>query len=509
MFTNAAVLVFITKFLLNRLSAEEFGMLRYAITMQGVLMFLDLGLGVALNRFVSRHIAIHDTHGLNAAISFASALFLGLGAAAGLAMVGLGLILPSLITGASDDLYHKGLILMACIGGALALRFWSYAPKGVLFGIQQHFVANIVLTVSAMVRAAAITLFFLVMPSSGLPAVGFCFVGASALCTVLMWTSAKWRLPEMRASIKLVNKNVAKEMLGFSLWVTLLGITTVLISGAPTFFAGKLYGAESVAFFSLSLLVVTQLEQISGGFALALIPVAGKHKAMQNTGVLQELMVRGTKFCAVICFPLGIVLVIFAYPLFEWFKEGFGWTWILLAIMILPSLMRATQRMSSAVLMGAGTVKGLALGQSIVVLLIAVLSLLFAVYFDMKLYGIALGAAIPILAYDSVYKPAYASRQIGLGWWRYMAASYGRVLLATAPAAAVAFALLYYAYPKGLLDLIFEMALCVMILAVFYFLFVLKKTDRLTVLNLFRSARASDNLTLGGAGIKTEPPLSE
>ncbi len=70
MFANAAVLIFLTKFLLNRLGPVKFGMLRYVLTIQGSLLFLDLGLGATLNRFVSQLLAANDVWQLNAKISF-------------------------------------------------------------------------------------------------------------------------------------------------------------------------------------------------------------------------------------------------------------------------------------------------------------------------------------------------------------------------------------------------------------------------------------------------------
>ena len=154
-FANAAVLIFLTKFLLNRLSSEEFGMLRYVITMQGSLIFLDLGLGVALNRFVSRFLATKEVRRLNATISLIFLLYLGLGTVAGLAMTGLGLLLPSLITGCTAELYASGFWLMVCMGAALAMRFWGYAPRGVLWGIQRYDIVTIILAVGAVLRAGA------------------------------------------------------------------------------------------------------------------------------------------------------------------------------------------------------------------------------------------------------------------------------------------------------------------------------------------------------------------
>ncbi|MHC5060997.1 MAG: lipopolysaccharide biosynthesis protein [Planctomycetota bacterium] len=485
MFANGAVLIFLTKFLLSSLGSEQFGMLRYVITIQGSLLFLDLGLGATLNRFVSRFLAIDNLQKLNAAISFVALLFLGLGVVAGLILSCLGFILPNLIIGGSPELYRSGLRLMVCIGGTLAIRFWGYIPKGVLFGSQRYDVVNVILMGSAILRAAVITVLFLVVRSSGLVTIGLCFLGCAIVETVLMWIFAVREYPQMRLSLGKIDKAIVKEVVGFSVWVLLMGVTTMLIVNIPTFFAGKLYGAEYVAFLSLTVLVLSQIQRISGGFAFVLIPVAGTYGALEDQNVLKDIMVRGTKFCAMMCFPIGVIAVIFGQSLFEWFKDGFGWTWPLLAIMMFPLLLRTTQRVLFSVLMGAGSVKGLALGQLVLVVVMVLLSWLFAVYFNMKLYGIALGSAVPMFLFSVTFRPAYACRQIGMNWLSYLARAYGRVLLCTLPSAVAGLVLVRVIYPEGLFMICIEGLLCLGLFAVCAWRFALTVTERDQVLALF------------------------
>ena len=500
MFANAAVLIFLTKFLLNRLDSEQFGMLRYVITIQGSLLFLDLGLGATLNRYVSRFLAIDNQQKLNAAISFVALLFLGLGVVAGLILSCLGFFLPNLVVGCSPELYRSGLLLMVCIGGTLAIRFWGYVPRGVLFGSQRYDVVSIIFTGAALLRAAVITVLFLVIRSSGLITIGLCFLGCAIVETALMWIFAKWEYPQMRLGLEMIDKAIVKEVVGFSVWVLLLGVTTMLIANMPTFFAGKLYGSEAVTFLSLTILVLGQIQRISGGFAFALVPVAGKYGVLKDQNVLKDIMVRGTKFCAMMCFPIGVIAAIFGQPLFEWFKEGLGWTWTLLAIMMFPVLIQTSQRVPTSVLKGAGSVKGVALGQAVLVIAIGLLSFLFAVYFNMKLYGIALGTAIPILIFEATFKPAYACRQFGMKWTSYLARAYGRVLLCTLPSAAAGLFLVRMIYPEGLFMICIEGLLCLGLFAVCAWRFALTVKERDQVLALFRRSVIQNEVPNGASG---------
>lgn len=137
LFATAAAMIFLTKFLVGRLGIERFGMFRYVATIQGSLMFLDLGLGTTLNRFASRFLAVKDYDRLNSAASFSLLMFLGMGTLAGIIMVGIGVILPSLVTGATSASYSRGFLLVCCFGGMVTLRFWGYSARGLLFGAQR------------------------------------------------------------------------------------------------------------------------------------------------------------------------------------------------------------------------------------------------------------------------------------------------------------------------------------------------------------------------------------
>jgi O-antigen/teichoic acid export membrane protein len=485
------VLIFLTKFLLNKLGPEGFGIFQYVITLQGSLMFLDLGVGATLNRFSAHLLAVKDYKRLNSTASFSTLIFLGSGGLGAAIVIGLGCILPSLVVGATPELYSSGFFLMCCIGGVLILRFLGYTAQGLLFGSQRYDLVNAVQAGTTILRAVLVVIMFVIVPTSGLATIGLCYILGTVIETLLMWLFAKLTIPALRLNILSINKGIAKEVMSFSVFVLITAVTSMLIMNSPVFLTGRLYGPEYVAFISLPLLIVSQLQRLSAGFAYVLIPVASKYGALGKEGRLQELTTVGTKLCATMCIPTAVVAVIFGQPLLEWFKEGFGWTWGLLAIIMLPELIATSQRVSYSVLMGAGSVKWIAYGGIIVALAIMFMSWLFAVHFDMKLYGIVLGVAIPRVLFNAIVQPMYACRQIGLKWLSYMGKSYGRVILGTVPTAAAAFVLVRYLYPGNLLMIISDGLVCMVIFAVTVLLYILTRDERNIVFGLFKLKKSS------------------
>jgi O-antigen/teichoic acid export membrane protein len=485
-FVNAAVLIFLTKFLLHRLGQDQFGMLRYILTLQGSLVILDLGLGGTLNRFASQLLTAQDINKLNAVFSLVFFLFLALGALAGVIMTCMGFILPSLVMNGSDELYAAGFVLIGYIGWTIALRFWSYAPRGLLFGAQRYDIVNGIQVVAAMLRAGGIVFLFMTSDSCGLGTIGICFLLSAVFETGLTWIFAKKQFPPMKIGVRTLSRAIAREVFGFSASVLLMGVTTMLIINAPTFLAGRLCQPEDIAYISIALLVLNQLQAVAGAFAFTLIPVAGKYATLKDQNTLRQIIITGTKFCATICFPVGAVTIILARPLFEWFDSSFGWAWGLLGIMTLPILVRATQRVPFSVLLGAGSVKLLAIGQIVVVLAIGFLSWLFAVYFQWGLYGIALGSAVPIFIFSATYQPFHACRQVGLNWLTFLWQAYGCVVLWTIPSTILGLVLLRVMYPSGLIMMALEGVLCMLVFVPFAWWLVLTPRDRDQVIGIFR-----------------------
>ncbi len=498
MFANVMVIVFLTKYLLGRLGTEGYGMFRYVITILESLMVLDLGLGATLNRFVSQLLVSGDLGKLRSVVSLVFFLFLGLGFAGGLAICGLGFALPRLIEGGTTELYHSGLYMMVFIAGTFVVRFVGYTPRGILFGLQRYDLVNANQLVAALLRAASIAFLLYCWPKADLAVIGLSYLGSALLETGVLWVMARRYFGDVRVGINKVTADVAQEVLGFSAFVTVIGVTTMLISNAPTFLVGKFYGLEAVAYLSLPLLIIGQLQRLSGGFAFTLIPVAGKYHAQANGEMLQAVMVRGTRLCALTCFPVGALAVVFGYPLFEWFREGFGWTWELLGILMIPYLFRTTQRVAFSVLMGAGSVKWLSVAQVATVAFILFFSWLCGEYFSLGIRGVVLGTAVPILILGIFFQPIYACHQLNLKWFHYMVVSYGKALLCTLVSTVTGIGLIRWFYPRTLTMIGIEFIVCMVLFGLVAWRYALGDSERSQIAGLFGSRftaklRADDN----------------
>ena len=153
---------------------------------------------------------------------------------------------------------------------------------------------------------------------------------------------------------------------------------------------------------------------------------------------------------------------------------------------MVPYLMRMTQRPALSVLMGAKSIRQIALWQTVIVMVIGILAWVFGEYFKLGLHGIVLGVAIPILFYNAIWHTRYVCRQLEIKWRNYMWQSYGRIILGSIPTAVVAVVLVRYAYPHSLAAIILEGLICMLVFAVIAWLFVFLPNERSQILVLLK-----------------------
>ena len=428
MFSNAFVLIFLAKYLLHILSEKEFGMFQYVISLQSTLLFLDMGLGSTVNRFVSHLTTTEDYLKLNKIVSFVNVIFVVMGVIAVIIMTILGSFLPYLVIGGDANLYNSGFKLIVLIGITMFLRFLGYAPCNVLYGIQRYDIVNMTLTMSSIVRASLIVI-SLNFINDRLLCIGICFIICAILETGVFWIMAYNKYQQFKWDFWGVDKEIVKEVLGFSIFVLIVAFTTMLINNSPTILAGKFLGAKAVTYVSIPILVLGQVQRISGGFAFPLVPVVGSLYAKDNTEDISVLWKKCTQYCAFMCFPIGGISIIFGQEMFEWFREGLGWTWVLLGIMMYPLLFRTTQRVSYAVMMGLGFIKPLAIAQICILTLILILTTVLCLLFDFGIYGIVLGNSIPLLLLGVVIQPLIVCKKLDKKYFNYMCYAYGKIIL--------------------------------------------------------------------------------
>jgi O-antigen/teichoic acid export membrane protein len=200
------------------------------------------------------------------------------------------------------------------------------------------------------------------------------------------------RTTAIKIDFKFKSKELSKELFGFSIWITVIGIAQrLLINLAPTLL-GVFSGTTQIAIFSIGIIIEgyvwTFANALNGLFlpkVAALTSIHDNRDAVTNlmirVGRLQLIMV-GLLFIGLICLGKEFITL--------WMGSDFSESYFIILFLILPSFFTLTQEIASTLLYVENEVKY----KAILFISASILSIVIGSFLIPKTG--ALGAAIGI-----------------------------------------------------------------------------------------------------------------
>jgi O-antigen/teichoic acid export membrane protein len=188
------------------------------------------------------------------------------------------------------------------------------------------------------------------------------------------------------------NKELIKELLGFSVWMTVIGIAQrLLINLAPTLL-GIYSGTTAIAIFSIGMLVESYVWTFASALNGLFLPkVAGLTSASSNREEVLQLMI---KVGRVQLFVIGLLYIGFCTLgrefIILWMGNDFKGSFLIAILLIFPGFFILTQEIASTLLYVENEIKY----KAILYISSSVVSVILSLLLIPK-YG-ALGAAIGI-----------------------------------------------------------------------------------------------------------------
>lgn len=278
--TYPILVLLCTPFFINRLGPDQYGIWMLINTTTQLMSVLNLGLGDANIKFISKYIALADFTSIRKTVSatFTLALIIVL------LSFGLGLILAYLIQ------FHDWFNLPNSYK-AVAVQSVRYAF--VLFGLK--FLEVIVLSIfQGFERYDRSSMFSLLSRIVILIAnVVWVYSGASLIEVFI--SSVGFQLLFLFLEIYFVNRNFAylsfrplietsviKEIFGFSLWTWLQSLMAIVTTQLDKFLVVYFSGVHTLSYYSLGSMITTQLHSIFSSASGWLFPVVSKKDALNE-----------------------------------------------------------------------------------------------------------------------------------------------------------------------------------------------------------------------------------
>jgi O-antigen/teichoic acid export membrane protein len=450
---NISVGFFLSPFILHHLGDDAFGLWILIFSLTGYYGIFDFGIRSSLIHYVSRFQATGDKEQLARLVN--TSLF-------SYSCLGLILLGPTALGSFYvDRFFHIPLgfltdarILFLVVGSSLALGFPLGISGGILEGLQRFYLMDWTNVVATLIRAALIVL--ALRRGFGLLVVGVITVSLPLLVSVIRALFAH-RLLDIPYGWRYVDRKAFKQVANYGSVTFMIIVAARLRFKTDAVIIGTFLSAAAITHFSIGARLVDYAGEVVSSLAQIFTPMSSHFHAIGDYARLRQIFVSGNRACALVMFPMTVVLVVMGRSVIEaWVGPRYVSSYIVLLILLIPATIYQAQTTSNRILFGMSLHKSLAIvvlieGAANVVLSIALVRPLGVV-------GDAIGTAIPLLCTALFFLPRHMCRQLGIPVWRFVWEAYFYPTLLCIPMilALILMQRSFYAhrYPQLLLNLL-------------------------------------------------------
>lgn len=396
--TAVVSLIFVPLYI-RYLGAEAYGLVGVFITIQALIVLLDMGLSAIANRELARQSAANAATSMRDLMRTLELVFWVAGVVIAAAIV---LAAPLV---ARYWLDNEALPVatvqtsIALIGLAIGAQWPSFVYAGAFMGLQRHVTLNLTLAAAATVRAAG-ALVVLIFVSQTIVAFFVWYAVSSLVQTALMGTLVWWALPRSNQSPR-VRWTLLREQRRFAAGITGAYALTVVLTQLDKVALSRLLSLRSFGYYALASVVATTLYRVAGPVVQAVYPRLTQLAASPNTRhELVQLYHRSCQTVAVLMIPAAIVVALFSHELLLlWTRDATttAETYRILSLLALGTALYGLAAVPHALQLAFGWTR-----LAIITNALAVAVLLPAMLLGVRLFG-AVGAAAAWLAMSVVF----------------------------------------------------------------------------------------------------------
>lgn len=300
--------------LISGLGTDRFGILTLAWMLIGYFGLFDLGLGRALTHVVAQALADHPQAQAPPMVWTAIVSMFVLGVLGALLLC---LIAPWLVYSVLKmpaPLQAEALFSFYLLGAGIPFVVVMAGLVGILSAFQQFGIIN---TIRAPTGILTYLTPLIVLPfSRSLVWVIAMLVAVRILACVAHLVACRRFMPPLRLEL-LAHVADLRRLFGFGVWMTVTNVIGPLMVYLDRFVIGAVISMTAVAYYATPYEMVTRLLIIPSAMLGVLFPAfAASHG--RNHDRMVRLFARGTKYLALILFPVVLVITAFAHEGLQW-----------------------------------------------------------------------------------------------------------------------------------------------------------------------------------------------
>jgi O-antigen/teichoic acid export membrane protein len=342
----------------HHLGPAQFGLWVLASGVVGYVGVLDLGLAPTLVNEAAALLA-HDApdarRRLGETASTIFALYAGLGALAGLGLVGVGAVAGALFQVPPDDLATFRTVLLV-VGIQTALGLPMSVWNGLLSGLQAFHVVNAIGAVTTLARGTLTVV--LVLAGYGLVAL----VTASFAITCVAWTVSWWcvhrRAPGLGVRIGAFRRTRLREIGRFSGAMVVWTLAGAALHQLDRVLIGIVLPVASLTTYEVGARLANYSRTVLHSWLSTVMPATSALVARGERSRLRTLFLRSTRYLLVAYGGVALALVGLGGPLVRlWMGAGFAEGYAVMALLVAGSLVQSQTVVAHVMLPAMGEIR--------------------------------------------------------------------------------------------------------------------------------------------------------
>lgn len=416
---DLGVFLWLNRYLLRRISAEEYAL--YPITLS-VLVFLPL-LSVifssGLERFSVQAYAQGDERRVTQIVSTMLPLHIGVSLLVLAAGGGLAWQIGNLLNIPLHRLGEARLMLILMTGASACSV--ALAPLQIGIHVRQRFVLGHTITLAA--QAMRIALLFALLLGLG-PRVIWVAVAAAAshVCHALATAAVSCAiLPPLRFRLSEFRRHLIRQLLCFGGWVLVGELGTMLRKSMDPIILNKLATPLDVTCFHLGGTPIRYMDQMLHGVHRALAPQVTAMHAKGDDDRLRNTYLRLARYDLWLSLALSLPLAVFSNELIAlWIGSGFSPAAFVMALMLIMSVSRYGHAATGLVAVARNRLRKLTILGGILELLNLGLTLYFVGMLKLGAAGSALGTFVAVMVIKPLLLWPVSLRLVKLTFRRWL-----------------------------------------------------------------------------------------
>jgi O-antigen/teichoic acid export membrane protein len=445
--------IFLSPFLLHKLGDDAFGLWILIFSITGYYGICDFGIRSTIVKYVAQYEASGDREQLTRIVNVSIAVYSCV-ALALLIVVSISALYLDVLFRISPSFLHTAKLLFLMVGAAIAVGFPMSVFTGILEGLQQFYFVNVIQAITTALRVVLIVLAL----NHGLGLLTVAFV--TVMLPLLSYGIYAWhvmRTVPLQFGARFVSKSTLRMMFRYSSLSFISNVAFRLRFQTDAIVIGAMLSASAITYFSIGSKLVSYSLLFITGVGEVLTPMFSQLHAVDDQRRLRKLFILGNRACALIVLPISAGLLILGKSIIDvWVGPRYESSYIILVILVIPSILCYVQGGSRQLLYGIGEHKVLAIVSLCEGIVNVILSVVLIHYWG--IVGDALGTAIPLALTSLFFLPQYVCRLLGFPLWEFVKEAYLIPVALTVPLVATLLLMHHivhaHTYPQLVLEVI-------------------------------------------------------